>query len=273
MHNLSGKYRKALVTGASSGLGQAFTSMLVADGIEVWTLSRRAPEITAHGPLHHLSIDLAEKSALASLLASDSLPWAEFDILINNAGSGVFCPLEFFPVNEIEPQLQLMLETPIRLSRKILPYRIAANHGAIVNVASLAARFPLPFHSLYNTAKAGLSGFSRSLMDEVANTNVAIVDFQPGDYQTPFNAATHRPPAAAQSTRLANAWRRLEQNLANGPRPEVAAIDLKKCLLHGRSRTFRSGSFFQTAIAPIGQSILPDSLFRKIQRGYFKIDS
>lgn len=271
MHNLSGKYRKALVTGASSGLGQAFASMLASEGIEVWTLSRRAPEFTAR-TLHHLSVDLSDKSAVASLIGNNSLPWAEFDILINNAGSGVFCPLESFPESEIESQLQLMLETPIRLTRKILPHRIAANHGAIVNVASLAARFPLPFHSLYNTAKAGLSGFSRSLMDEVANTNVAIIDFQPGDYRTPFNFATQKPAAATQSTRLANAWHRLEQNLAGGPFPEVAARDLRTCLMHGRSLTFRSGGFFQTTIAPLGQTLLPDALFKKLQRRYFKID-
>lgn len=272
MNTLSTVHRKALVTGASSGLGEAFATMLVQDGVEVWTLSRRAPTFPGADASRHRAVDLSNRATVEELLADDTLPWDTFDLLINNAGAGTFCPIDTFPEKVIEPQLFLMLEAPIRLTRKVLPYRVAAGKGTIVNVSSMAARFPLPCHALYNAAKAGLSGFSRSLLDEMNGSGVVVIDFQPGDYLTPFNSATVKAPHLLKSPKLLRVWERLEQNLHNGPAPEQAARDLKHILLNRQSGTFRSGGFFQKWVAPFGQTLLPDSIFRRLQRKYFRLE-
>ena len=113
-----------------------------------------------------------------------------FDIVINNAGyGGVFGPLARGDFAPWQRQIDAMLATTARLTHTALRGMLACNRGCIVNVSSLVVNFPLPYMSAYNTAKAGLSALSESLIFETRGTGVTIIDFRPGDYRTDFNNA------------------------------------------------------------------------------------
>ncbi|MDX2110277.1 MAG: SDR family oxidoreductase [Verrucomicrobiota bacterium] len=271
MTRLSARYKTALVTGGTSGLGLAFTRMLVAEGVAVTILSRRAsPELPT--TCTHCELDLADGAAVEVALAAGKVVPESYDILINNAGCGVFAPLEIFPAEAIGKQLCLMLETPIRLTHAALPGMLARQRGAIVNVASLAARFPLPYESLYNTCKAGLSNFTRSVIQETVGSGVAVVDFQPGDFRTAFNQATQRnPDLFAKYPHLEKAWGRLESNLEHSLLPEKAAAHLRKVLLKGHSGTVATGDVFQSIIAPLLARGAPERLLLWCLRVYFSM--
>jgi short-subunit dehydrogenase len=275
---LSVRYRTAFVTGASSGLGEAFAEMLVTEGVEVWA-SARQPERLAKlqarhpGQIHPVTLDLADgPGAEAALRRAAGEAGGMFELLVNNAGYGIFG--EF---GEIEPtlweaQLSAMLGATLRLTQAAWRSWQERGRGTLVNVSSLAAEFPLPYMSGYNVAKAGLSALSESLMFEGRSCGIVVIDFRPGDYRTAFNRAMQTPvpaSAAPPAEGLASAWRALEANLQSAPLPERAAADLRRALRRPRSGIVRSGAFFQTVLAPLGARLLPVAALRAASAKYF----
>ncbi|MGF1453301.1 MAG: SDR family NAD(P)-dependent oxidoreductase [Opitutales bacterium] len=257
MRTLSEHYRAALVTGASSGLGAAFTDMLLAEGLEVYGTSRSPEKMPERPGLHRLPLDLADGDSMGAFLESMQEEWPKIDVLVNNAGNGIFNRFEEFEPEQIGEQLRVLLHGPMALCHAALPHFLLRGNGMIVNVASLARAFPLPYFSLYNAAKAGLSNFSRSLQTELSGTGVGVIDFQPGDYRTRFNAEAARPDELDLDPRLKQAWESLDAHLRAAPEPEKAARGLRRALARGRSDTVATGAFFQAVIAPLLYRIAP----------------
>ena len=172
---------------------------------------------------------------------------------INNAGYGVFGTFAGRDFADWRRQLDAMLGRTLRLSHLALRGMLARNRGALVNVSSLAAEFPLPFMSGYNVVKAGLAAFSESLMIEVAGTGVIVIDFRPA-ITARISTRRCRPtqgcisrPSRRRRTAAQRAWAVLEANLRTAPPPARAAADLRRALRRHRSGTVRSGSFFPGA--------------------------
>lgn len=267
MQSLSHVYAKALVTGASSGLGRAFCEMLLAEGLEVWATSRDGQRLPEHERLHPLALDLADGASMEAFIGEMAEIWPELDILVNNAGNGVFGAFEEMSPPDIGGQLRVLLHGPIALCHQAYPHMLARDKGVIVNIASLARDFPLPYFSLYNTGKAGLSNFTRSLQTECAGTGVRVIDFQPGDYRTAFNRASQRPEEL--EGRLAKAWASIDKNLEAAPRPERAARDLRRALARGRSGCVKSGDFFQATLAPLLARLGSWNTVERVMRLYY----
>jgi short-subunit dehydrogenase len=147
---------------------------------------------------------------------------------------------------------------------------LARNHGALVNISSLAAEFPLPFQSAYNICKSGLTALNESLMMEVSGTGVVILDVRPGDYRTDFEGSVRRP-SGETSPRLARAWAAFEKMMRSGPPPAHAAAALRRALLRRRSATVRTGRFFQAVAGPFLARFGSLALNRRIQARYFDV--
>jgi short-subunit dehydrogenase len=266
---VSDLYRTAFVTGASSGLGAAFVEMLLADGVRVWGTARDPARLGAREKFSSVALDLADSAtAEKSFLHAADAAGGAFDLVIHNAGYGVFGPFAATDFAVWQAQLDAMMLATLRLAHAALRPMLARRRGCLVNVSSLAAEFPLPFMSGYNVAKAGLSAFSESLAFETRGTGVNIIDFRPGDYRTLFNQAMHCPTAELSEIE-ARVWRRLEVNLLAAPAPARAAADLRGALLRGRSGTVRSGSFFQARLAPLFARMAPRVLLRAALRIYY----
>jgi short-subunit dehydrogenase len=270
MEELSAHYKKAFLTGGRSGLGKAFLQLLLDEGVDVWVSSRDSAALPEHPRLHPVSLDLLDldKTRLKIAQLLEEVP--DFDLLINNAGYGVFAPLETFPAEHISGQLSVLLEGPILITQAFYQQMVMRGKGgAIVNISSLAGTFPIPLMSLYNAAKAGLSSFSRSIALEAKRYSVAVIDFQPGDFETDFNDSMirHENTEDFQS----KLWNRLEKNLQGGPSPESAAIALKRALGARRSQTVYTGGFFQAKLAPLLARFVPNRVLQACIRFYFGI--
>lgn len=273
MQTLSPRYRRALVTGASTGLGRAFTEMLLSEGLEVWGTARALERLPRLEGFHGLELDLADADSLKRFLGLFEHGGAlvEIDIVVNNAGSGAFFPFAEFPEAQLGAQIDVLLTAPIRIARAAVPQLLERRGGVLVNVSSLAADYPLPCQPAYNAAKAGLANFSRTLMLEYADEPLTIIDFQPGDYNTGFNDATPRPPDSQMPAHIARAWRALDSHLRAAPKPQKAAQDLKKALLRNRSGTVTSGDFFQAGLGKIGAHLMPQRLLLWFLRRYYNL--
>jgi short-subunit dehydrogenase len=191
-----------------------------------------------------------------------------FDIVVNNAGYGVFGEFGALESSVWRAQLEGALLTVLELSHAAFRSMRERNRGCLVHISSLAAEFPLPYMSGYNVAKAGLSALSESLMFEARGTDITVIDFRPGDYRTNFNRAMQKD-AISDSTR--RAWESLDAMLAAAPPPERAAADLRRALLGNSSGVVRSGSLFQARVAPLLARLLPASWVRRSTARYFGV--
>lgn len=265
-------HRTAFVTGASAGLGRAFVRMLLADGLKVWGTARdgvRLVEFSGISGFTAVELDLGcPDEAVAAFQRADREAGG-FDVVINNAGYGVFAPFVAVDFGVWAAQIEGMLITTARIAQAALQGMSTRDRGVLVNVASLASEFPLPFMAGYNIAKAGLSALSESLMIETAGTGVTVIDFRPGDHRTGFNHTmqSHSIDPVSEP-RLARVWRTLEANLQTGPDPERAAADLGRALRRRRSGVIRTGSFFQATLAPLLARLVPLALKRAVAARY-----
>ncbi|MFI5335874.1 MAG: SDR family NAD(P)-dependent oxidoreductase [Opitutales bacterium] len=246
---LSHRYRTAFVTGASTGLGLAFAEMLRTGGVEIWGTARDTARLPVWPGFHPVSLELGDADAAEHRFLESERAAGGFDLVINNAGYGVFGAFATTEFAVWQRQLELMLVGTARLSHAALRGLLARRRGALVNISSLAAEFPLPYQSAYNMVKAGLSALNESLMFETEGTGVIVIDFRPGDYRTDFEGSVQRPAAPADA-RQQRAWQSFGQLMADGPVPAHAAAALYRALLRGRSGTVRTGRFFQAVVSP-----------------------
>lgn len=262
----------AFVSGASKGLGLAFSRMLLAEGVRVWGTSRdpdRLGTLEGEYPVafRPVALDLGDRpGAVRAFANSEAEAGGAFDFVVNNAGFGVFGEFALVDSSRWRDQLEAMLGTALELSHAAYRSMRARGRGSLVHVSSLAAEFPIPFMSGYNVAKAGLSALSESLMFEARGTGIIVIDFRPGDYHTDFNQAMP-PDTGSEVTRRARV--EIERLFARAPKPDRAARDLRRALLANRSGVVRSGSFFQARIAPLMARLGPASWIRKINAGYY----
>jgi short-subunit dehydrogenase len=195
-----GTGRRALVTGASSGIGLAFARVLAERGYDLILTARRQDRLQAaaeelsqrHGIQARVEpIDLAQPDAaerLVSHLAAQSLT---VDVLINNAGFGV--PGSYVNTTWAEQQrfLQVLIVALAELAHRLLPGMIERRWGRIVNVASLAGLLPgVAGHTLYAASKAFVISFSESLALETAPHGVHVTASCPGFTLTEFHDVT-----------------------------------------------------------------------------------
>jgi len=174
--------RRALVTGAASGIGAACARALAAAGAHVIAADldeAGAAAIAADTGGEPWAVDLTDVSALEELRL-------EVDVLVNNAGIQHVAPVPDFPPEMFRRILQLMVEAPFLLARAALPHMYAGEFGRIINISSVHGLRASAFKSAYVTAKHGLEGLSKVLALEGAAHGVTSNCISPGYVRTPL---------------------------------------------------------------------------------------
>ena len=177
--------KTVVITGASSGIGESCARKFAAEGARVVLAARSAEPLRrlvdelGADVAHAVPTDVADSSACQRLLAEAKSRFGSIDILVNNAGRNSRGPLEELPMDEMLQILDVNLRAPMVLIRLVLPTMRAQGAGTIVNVASLAGRYPLDDEATYSAAKFGLRIFSFAIAEELRNTS-------PGPVETSF---------------------------------------------------------------------------------------
>jgi len=179
------RWQRALVTGASSGIGEAFARQLVAEGTKVVAVARREERLrTLPGDVEVLVADLSTESGIASVEAR--LAQGDIDLLVNNAAfgtSGAVCDIE---PDRIEREVMLDVVALTRLTRAVLPTLVRQGHGGVLNVGSIVGFYPVPFLATYSASKAFVRSFTEAVAAEVRGTGVHIGVLCPGLTRTEF---------------------------------------------------------------------------------------
>jgi 3-hydroxybutyrate dehydrogenase len=182
MSDLAG--RRALVTGAASGIGRACVARLAAAGAKVVAADRDARTLAT------LTTELAVEPVvvdLSDLAAVDELDLA-VDIVVNNAGLQHVAPIEEFPPERFSHLLRVMLEAPFRIVRGALPHMYARGWGRIVTISSVHGSVASPYKSAYVAAKHGVEGLTKVIALEAAEHGVTANSVCPSYVDTPLVA-------------------------------------------------------------------------------------
>ena len=263
---MSATPKKIFLTGASAGIGLAIAQHLVAQGHQVWAASRHPQPQPG---IHPVTLDLLQPATLRPAFEKALTEAGHFDALINNAGAGVFGPIDQTPVESFRDQFQLMVLGPVELMQAALPHYRQQGHGTIINITSMAAEFPIPYMAGYNAAKAALSAITASARIELAGTPIRVVELQPGDINTGFHESTQRV-AGAEEELPRRVWKSQTRTMAAAPPPQRVAEAVARILeMKCPPPVVRVGDFFQARLAPLGQRLLPSRWMEWMIRRYY----
>jgi len=187
--NIDGK--TAIVTGASSGIGTAFSESLIDEGATVYGLARSTDKLERiqdelGDAFIPVTMDITDHDAIDKWINetfSDRAP----DILINNAGLGRFGDVDELPLEDWETMIQTNLSGIFYMTRNIVP--LMKNNESvchIINIASIAGKIGNPQLSGYNASKFGVRGFSEALFQELRYDGIKVTCFYPGSIATHF---------------------------------------------------------------------------------------
>ncbi len=191
---------KALVTGASRGLGRAIALELAQRGFEVIAGVRGVDAAAADfaeatqglpGSVEVQTLDVTQ--------LGNWQPPADLRVLVNNAGfRGRYLAVEDLPLDEWQQTFNTNLFGAVALTQRVIPAMRAAGSGIICNIGSLGAYSPMPFYAAYRASKAALAVLSESLRIELAPFGIRVVDIPIGGVDTDMlrDGITHRPPEA-----------------------------------------------------------------------------
>jgi len=196
MPNLTGKV--AIVTGSTKGIGLAVVERMVNEGASVVVSSRTAADVESVAARFGeraigIPCDVADPDACGRLVDDAVARLGRLDVLVNNAGFGVFKPTQEMSVGEYRRQIEVNLGGPFYMSKAALPHLSASGDGYIINIGSLAGRNPFAGGVGYNASKFGLVGMSEAMMLDIRHDDVRVSILMPGSVNTGFGRDTAKP--------------------------------------------------------------------------------
>jgi NAD(P)-dependent dehydrogenase (short-subunit alcohol dehydrogenase family) len=217
--------RIALVTGASSGIGQATAERLVKAGYTVYGTSRRGGA-SGGRPFTMLSLDVTSDQSVAAAVEELMRREGRIDLLVNNAGFGVAAAAA---EESSLAQAQAIFDTNffgiVRMTRAVLPQMRRQGSGRIINIGSVLGFLPMPYMALYSASKHAVAGYSEALDHELRTLGIRVSLVEPAYINTPFEANLIKPdaPLDTYAEVRAGVEKRIKEILVTADGPGVVA--------------------------------------------------
>jgi NAD(P)-dependent dehydrogenase (short-subunit alcohol dehydrogenase family) len=269
--------KTALITGASSGIGEAAALQLAELGYTVYAGARRVERMSdlADRGIRTRAVDVTDDASMVALVEAVLGETGRVDVLVNNAGYGLYGALEDVPIEEARRQFDVNLFGLARLTQLVLPQMRAQRDGYIVNVSSMGGKIWEPLGSWYHASKFAVEGLSDSLRVEVAEFGIKVVIIQPGPIRSEWSGiaadqleVTSASTPYTRQAKMVGAGLRAVDHMRLASGPEVVAEAIAKAVQSLKPRTrYIVGSGARPML--LAERILPDRGFDKfIQLGY-----
>lgn len=219
------KKKIALVTGASSGIGEATAQQLARAGYQVYGTSRRGG--TAKGTsIATLSLDVTSDASVDAAVQHLMQREGRIDLLVNNAGFGVApAAAEESSLDQARAIFDTNFFGIVRMTRAVVPHMRKQGSGRIINIGSVLGFLPMPYMALYSATKHAVAGYSEALDHELRTLGIRVSVVEPAYINTPFDANLMQPDAPLEVYRTVRTGveKRVKQVLVNADGPEVVA--------------------------------------------------
>jgi len=257
-----------LITGASSGIGQACAVHLASRGWRVFGTRRGSSAASPGGPFEMITMDVDEDESVRSGVETLLSKAGRLDAVVNNAGFSLMGPIEDTSIEEAKAQMETNFFGVLRVCRATLPALRQQGGGHIINISSLAAVVGLPFSGLYSASKFALEGLSESLRLETKPFGIRIVLVEPGDFRTPITTKRRTTQASNNNDTYREAFARLkvkqDQDEAHAPDPQAVARLVERILRNRKPKMrYTVGMLGQRIVVPL-KRFLPQTLFEWI---------
>lgn len=258
-----------LITGASSGIGKSSAEFLSHKGYKVYALARRMEKLE---PLKSLGItpmylDVTDESSIQKVVAEIYAIEGKIDVLFNNAGYGLYGPIEDVSIADAKAQFDVNLFGLANMIKHVLPIMRKQGYGKIINTSSIGGKVASLLGGWYHASKFALEGFSDSLRMELKPFNIQVVLIQPGLIKTEFMQRTYdyasniNKDSAYQKT-ITHVMKQAERDYLSGKvgsDPVVVAKGVYKAIKARKPKTrYAMGTL--SFVALFGRKILPDKV-------------
>jgi short-subunit dehydrogenase len=271
-----------LITGASSGIGQASAQYLHKKGYRVYGTSRKAhrhpsrraqPEGAADFPMLQMDVDSDKsvRNGVDYILTKEG----RIDVLVNNAGFGIAGAVEDTSIEEAHALFETNVWGAFRVCKAILPCMRAQRSGYIVTISSIGGHIAIPFQGLYSASKFALEGMTEALRMEVRRFGIHVVLIEPGDCCTQFTVnrcrtiESHHNQAYAQQCNAAVEV--MEHDEMHGFAPDKVARVLERIIRNPSPRLRYAVASPPQKLAVVLKKVLPSRLFEFLIMKYYKL--
>jgi len=218
-------HKIALVTGASSGIGEATAQWLAQAGYKVYGTSRRGGQV-GQRLFEMLPLDVTEDESVQAAVQKVIQQEGRIDLLVNNAGFGVAAAgAEESSIAQAQSIFDTNFFGMVRMIRAVVPHMRSQGSGRIINIGSVLGFLPMPYMALYSATKHAVAGYSESLDHELRTQGIRVSLVEPAYINTPFDANLMRPDAPLDVYReiRAGVEKRVKEVLVGADGPEVVA--------------------------------------------------
>lgn len=264
-----------LVTGASSGIGNACALYFVEKGLTVYGTSRNPEKYAGPGTFTMLRMDTTDDESVRTAVQAIIDREGRLDCLLNNAGSGIAGSIEDTTIEEAYLQMNVNFMGNLRVTKAVLPFMRTQGHGHIISLSSMAGRAGIPFQAFYSTSKYAIEGLVESLRQETKSFGIRACVIEPGDFHTGFTASRKIVAAANEQSAYHGMFERtlgvMENDETHGSKPiEVARLAFR--LMHKRNPRVRYtvGPAFERFAMGL-KRVISSKLYEWIFMKYYKL--
>ncbi len=260
-----------LITGASSGIGLVSALQLIKDGHKVYGVARRVdpmqPIKEAGGEV--LACDVTDDASMSAAVDAVLKAEGRIDVLVNNAGYGLYGAVEDVPMDDARHQLEVNIFGLARMIQLVLPQMRARGSGRIINVSSVGGAVYMPLGGWYHATKHALEGFSDCLRVEIARHGIDVVVICPGLIKTGFVDVMAenlmRVSGSGAYAKMAHALIKGGKRMA-GSDPQCIADDISHAVKAKKPKTrYRSGRMSRRLLWM--RRLLTDRMFDRLISG------
>ncbi|MDG1159075.1 MAG: SDR family oxidoreductase [Flavobacteriales bacterium] len=253
-----------LVTGGSSGIGQAIAQYLSEHGHLVYATSRN-PAQEMLGKVHMISMDVCDPNSVSNALKIIQSEAGKLDVLVNNAGLGMAGPLESTSQEEAEEIFSTNVFGVLNVCRAAVPL-MRNGGGHIINITSIGGRFGLPYRGIYCSSKFAVAGLSETLSMELRQFGIRVCILEPGDFKTNIN--NNRKVAKAVDhevyPRFKQALEQVNHEVSSAQDPVLIAKQIEKIIFKRKPRLYYQVATPTQRLSVFLKRILPGRLFERL---------
>ena len=219
---------RALITGASSGIGKATAEYFSDNGYTVYGLARR--EIDSK-KVNSIKCDVTNVDEVKQSIKQVIEKEGQIDVLINNAGCGISGSIEFSEVEEIKKMFEVNFIGVTNVTQAVLPYMRSQSFGKIINTSSVASIIPIPYQAYYSATKSALDIWAKALRIELQPFNIKVTNVLVGDTKTGFTSSrvkSNKDTENIYTERQNKSVAKMEKDEQNGKSPLTVAKTMFK---------------------------------------------